>query len=142
MVRMFSFLTSCRNIFSTRTDQTVLPNLSNAESDIPEISLNVSISTLQTLIHSDSSEDESEMQKLSEPTVETKEEEASFTLLNESSIRLKTPDGAKITLLPHQEAMFQRCLEIESNKCKAEMLVKNIDRYMKDPHTGKPYDLS
>ncbi len=54
----------------------------------------------------------------------------SIPLLQESSLRVATPEKCKVSLWPHQQAMLSRCKEIELNEVKAECSVRNKQRYM------------
>jgi hypothetical protein len=139
---MLSFLRSCRNAFTIQQNNNIIPE--RIESTIStmnpistliethELSTNLEISTMNPII-------QNIVENIHEQT--KSEEQAMFELLTNKSKRRTTPEGVNITLLNHQEAMFERCVVIESNNCKAEMIVKNEERYMVNPITGKRLEL-
>ncbi len=131
---MMSFIRSCTSIFSVQTPK---PDLSpdNIQPTLIE-------SNTQPVLEIDNSLKESTNDSEIVCSCEEKKMiQATFELLNSESKRKETPKKAKISLLVHQEAMFERCTIIEANMKKAEMIVKNEDRYMISPTTGKRISL-
>jgi hypothetical protein len=145
---MMNVFRSCASIFSVRTENTI-----NNISNVPDSVEPAPINNLVELYEINPITNEHVVEPIVEPIIqpiivpiendkssssESKlDEQETFDLLNSESKRKLTPTNAKITLLTHQEAMFERCTYIESNNCKAEMIVKNEDRYMISPSTGK-----
>lgn len=153
---MMSLLRSCTNIFSVRVqnpDNVVISQPSNItgytqntiEYGVVEPVLKPEITSQTIIDKSDSIMTNDHTDMVEEPAVVSENNEiettmiheATFELLNSESKRKSTPSNAKIALLPHQEAMLERCNVIESNNCKAQMIVKNEDRYMIHPVTGQ-----
>jgi hypothetical protein len=138
---MFSFLRSCANAFTVQQNNNVTSPVQPTESNSSlhgseQQEIKETEEHITTHIVSDESKSE-----VVEETIEENKEQAEFILLDESSERKKAPANAKITLLAHQEAMFQRCLNVEENKCKAKVIVKNEHRYMINPNTGKRFEI-